>query len=116
MITVFAANALQTQASYPQALMQVQQAQLGVLRQAVKSGECNSNRARQAGVILNATAQDIERAFYPNATVPADFREHAQALRAALDAMEDASACPRFATTVGAVANSCDGCHQSWRQ
>ncbi len=115
MLTLFAANALRATSSYPQALMGVQQAQLGVLRRAAKASECQSNQARQANEILISTARDIERAFYANTTVPTEFRERANALRAELGKLSSVADCREFSAAVGKVAQSCDSCHQSFR-
>jgi|GEM_PF-1477351 len=116
LMSVMAANVLRAQASYPQALMQVQQVQLGALRNAAKSQQCSGARAGEASLILDATARDIERAFYTNATVPADFRERAEHLRAAISEVRAARDCAQFAPSVARLAASCDACHQSYRQ
>lgn len=115
--TVMAMRALdQRKDHFPDSVMQVQQWHMGRLKSNVDGNRCAATDTIPDLQALRMMANDLEPAF-PDLADDQRFKDHASALRAALDAALASPPinCAGAGTTLGKVGEACKACHQDFR-
>ena len=115
--TVMALRAIEARKDpFPDALMHVQQWQMGQLKTDMEQNRCNATDVLPHLQALRMTANDIDAAF-PDLRDDPRFTAASTAMRAAMD--KAVSAPPLTCEGVGAamkeIGETCKGCHQDFR-
>lgn len=101
---------------YPEAAMQVMDAQIKQLEESVKANRCSATDTLPRIKALRTMANDIELAF-PDLRDDKRFVEHASKLRGTLDAAlaSPPLSCEGVTKLVSNVGETCKACHQDFR-
>lgn len=109
-------NALGRQTAYSDGVMTVMGMQMKALDKSVKANRCTANDLLPRFQTLRAVANDIEPAFGPTADDD-KFGHRASDLRAAADSAlgMPLNTCAAATSAIHKVGDSCENCHQDFR-
>ena len=109
-------NALSRETAYSDGVMTVMGAQMKALDNSVKANRCTANDLMPRFQTLRAVANDIEPAFSPTSD-DEKFGHRASDLRAAEDAalLTPITTCAAASVTVHKIGDTCENCHQDFR-
>ena len=115
--TVYAMNALDARRDhFPESLMFVQQAQMGMLKQRLQANRCTASDVVPKLQTLRALAGDLEPAF-PDLADDSRFQQHASRFRATLDGAlaTPPISCAALGQTMKAIGDDCQACHRDFK-
>jgi hypothetical protein len=115
--TVAAMNALDARRDhFPESLMFVQQAQIGLLKKNLQANRCTASDVVPRLQTLRALAGDLETAF-PGLAGETRFQQHASQYRATLDTALGAPpiSCAALGQVVQGIGKDCKSCHQDYQ-
>lgn len=101
---------------FPESLMFVQQAQVGMLKQTLQANRCTASDVVPKLQTLRALAGQLEIAF-PDDASDARFQQHASDFRATLDGALSSPpiSCAALGDALNRIGNDCKACHQDFK-
>lgn len=116
MLTVIALNSLKKGTAYPNGVMAVMSAQMGLLDARLKAKACAGPDLEANLGTLAALGNDLEPAFLPTPD-DAAFSRYASDYRAAVDAAMAAAPadCEAASKALNAISATCKACHQQFK-